>query len=180
MRYNCFQEQAHGEIDRVFRTLFPKHGMTVREEQVVLCHQMFTSLWNGQVALCDAAVGVGKTYAYLIAGILFRKYSGTLNGNYCMSSDTRPMVISTSSIALQDALLGEYIPLLSKILSEEKIIRRPIRAVLRKGKEHFVCDVRLNQRMSAVSIKKNLRQKEALQELCQTYDMDLVDHLSSF
>lgn len=154
--------------------------MTVREEQVVLCHQMFTSLWNGQVALCDAAVGVGKTYAYLIAGILFRKYSGTLNGNYCMSSDIRPMVISTSSIALQDALLGEYIPLLSKILSEEKIIRRPIRAVLRKGKEHFVCDARLNQRMSAVSIKKNLRQKEALQELCQTYDMDLVDHLSSF
>lgn len=180
MRYNCFQEQAHGEIDRVFRTLFPKHGMTVREEQVVLCHQMFTSLWNGQVALCDAAVGVGKTYAYLIAGILFRKYSGTLNGNYCMSSDTRPMVISTSSIALQDALLGEYIPLLSKILSEEKIIRRPIRAVLRKGKEHFVCDARLNQRMSAVSIKKNLCQKEALQELCQTYDMDLVDHLSRF
>lgn len=154
--------------------------MTVREEQVALCHQMFMALWNGQVALCDAAVGVGKTYAYLVAGILSRKYSGTVNGNYCMSSDKRPMVISTSSIALQDALLGEYIPLLSKILLEEKMIRRPIRAVLRKGKEHFVCDARLNQRMSAVSTKKNLCQKEALQELCQTYDMDQVDHLSSF
>lgn len=180
MHYNRFQEQAHEEIDRIFRILFPKHGMTVREEQVALCHQMFKALWNGQVALCDAAVGVGKTYAYLVAGILFRKYSGTLNGNYCMSSDNRPVVISTSSIALQDALLGEYIPLLSKILSEEKIIRRPIRAVLRKGKEHFVCDARLELRLSAVGGKKNFRQKEALQELDQTCDMDLVNHLSRF
>lgn len=180
MHYNRFQEQAHEEIDRIFRIILPKHNMTIREEQIDLCHQMFKALWNGQVALCDAAVGVGKTYAYLIAGILFRKYSGTQNGNYCMSRDTRPIVISTSSIALQDALLGEYIPLLSKILAEERIIRRPIRTVLRKGKEHFVCDERLDLRISAISSKKNFRQREALEELCKTYDMDLVNHLSGF
>ena len=33
------------------------------------------------------------------------------------------MVISTSSIALQDALLGEYIPLLSRILTKEKVMQ---------------------------------------------------------
>ena len=110
MRENHFQEQAHQEIDRIFRTLFPKYGMTIREEQLRLCHQMLSALWEGKIALCDAAVGVGKTYAYLIASLLFRKYSGMLNGNYCMSQDSRPIVISTSSIALQDALLGEYIP----------------------------------------------------------------------
>lgn len=181
MRFNRFQEQAHAEIDNIFRKLFPKQGMKVREEQIRLCHQMLDALWNHQIALCDAAVGVGKTYAYLIAGVLFRKYSGMLNGNYCMSRDNRPIVISTSSIALQDALLGEYIPLLSKVLTEEKVTGKPIRAVLRKGKEHFVCDARLELRMSMIaSGKKNYLQKRALQELSQTYDMDTVDHLSGF
>lgn len=78
MRENHFQEQAHQEIDQIFRSLFPKYGMTIREEQLRLCHQMLSALWNGQIALCDAAVGVGKTYAYLTASLLFRKYSGVL------------------------------------------------------------------------------------------------------
>ena len=109
MHENHFQEQVHQEIDQIFCSLFPKYGMTIREEQLRLCHQMLSALWNGQIALCDAAVGVGKTYAYLTASLLFRKYSGMLNGNYCMSRDNRPIVISTSSIALQDALLRLFI-----------------------------------------------------------------------
>ena len=180
MQYNRFRKQAHEEIDSIFRILFPKYKMTIREEQISLCHQMLSTLWNGQIALCDAAVGVGKTYAYLIAGILFKKYNGSLNGNYCMSRDTRPIVISTSNIALQDALVGEYIPLLSKILTEEKIVCHPIRAVLRKGKEHFVCDKKLELRMSTLSVKKNVQQKKALQELIRNYDMDTVNSLSSY
>lgn len=181
MHKNRFREQAHGEIDRIFHTLFPKYGMTVREEQIRLCHQMLSALWDGQTALCDAAVGVGKTYAYLTAGLLFRKYSGMRNGNYCMSRDSRPIVISTSSIALQDALLGEYIPYLSKILVAGDILRQPIRAVLRKGKEHFVCEERLNLRIAAVQEKrKNISQKEALDGLLRTFDLDTAGSLSSF
>lgn len=181
MRENHFQEQAHQEIDRIFRTLFPKYGMTIREEQLLLCHQMLSALWDGQIALCDAAVGVGKTYAYLTASLLFRKYSGMLNGNYCMSQDSWPIVISTSSIVLQDALLGEYIPQLSEILVTSGVLKQPIRAVLRKGKEHFVCEDRLNLRIAAVQEKrKNVRQKEALDRLLQTFDLDTASNLSSF
>ena len=181
MRENHFQEQAHQEIDRIFRTLFPKYGMTIREEQLLLCHQMLSALWDGQIALCDAAVGVGKTYAYLTASLLFRKYSGMLSGNYCMSQDSRPIVISTSSIALQDALLGEYIPQLSEILVKNGVVKQPVRAVLRKGKEHFVCEERLNLRIVAVQEKrKNVRQKEALDGLLRTFDLDTVGSLSSF
>ena len=181
MRENHFREQAHQEIDTIFRTLFPKYGMTIREEQLRLCHQMLSALWEGKIALCDAAVGVGKTYAYLIASLLFRKYSGMLNGNYCMSQDSRPIVISTSSIALQDALLGEYIPQLSEILVAGGMLKQSIRAVLRKGKEHFVCEERMNLRIAAVQGKrKNTRQKEALDGLRQTFDLDTVGSLSSF
>lgn len=180
MYYNRFQKQAHDEIDKIFRILFPKYGMTIREEQIILSHQMLSALWSGQIALCDAAVGVGKTYAYLVAVILLRKYNGMLNGNFCMDRDIRPIVISTSSITLQDAILGEYIPLLSKILIAEKVIRQPIRSVLRKGKEHFVCDRRLELRLATVSKKKNSYQKAALYELINIYDMDAVNNLTGF
>ena len=180
MRYNRFQEQAHKEIDHIFHVLFPKYGMTIRKEQTALCHQMLSALWNNEIALCDAAVGVGKTYAYLAADILFHKYGNMLDGNYCTDRDARPSVISTSSIALQDALLKEYIPTLSRILVAEQVIRRPIRAVLRKGKEHFVCDERLQFRLSAVSSKKNLQQKAALETLKEVYDMDGVSNLKGF
>ncbi len=181
MRENRFQEQAHQEIDRIFRNLFPKYGMTIREEQLRLCHQMLSALWDGQIALCDAAVGVGKTYAYLTASLLFRKYSGMLSGNYCMSRDRRPIVISTSSIALQDALLEEYIPQLSELLVKGGVLKRPIRAVLRKGKEHFACEERLNLRIVAVQKKrKNVSQKAALDGLRRTFDLDTAGSLSSF
>lgn len=181
MRENHFQEQAHQEIDTIFRILFPKYGMTIREEQIQLCHQMLSALCDGQISLCDAAVGVGKTYAYLTASLLFRKYSGMLSGNYCMSRDCRPIVISTSSIALQDALLGEYIPQLSEILVTGGVLKQPVRAVLRKGKEHFVCEERLNLRIAAVREKrKSTIQKEALSGLLRTFDLDMVSSLSGF
>lgn len=48
-----------------------------------------------------------------------------------------PIVISTSSVALQDAILTEYLPDLSAILLDEGIITAPITAVVRKGKERL-------------------------------------------
>ena len=32
------KEQAHGEIERIFRILLPQNGLAVREEQIALCH----------------------------------------------------------------------------------------------------------------------------------------------
>ncbi len=98
-----------------------------------------------------------------------------------MSRDRRPIVISTSSIALQDALLGEYIPQLSEIFVKGGVLKQSIRAVLRKGKEHFVCEDRLNYGYATVQEKrKNAGQKEALGELLRTFDLDTVGSISSF
>ena len=68
------QNKAHEEIDYIFRKLMPKHGLNVREEQLRLSHEMLDTLWGKQIALCDAGVGIGKTYAYLIACIMLDKY----------------------------------------------------------------------------------------------------------
>ncbi len=59
------KEQAHGEIERIFRILLPQNGLAVREEQITLCQAMLDTLLQNNVALCDAGVGIGKTYAYL-------------------------------------------------------------------------------------------------------------------
>ena len=91
------------------------------------------------------------------------------------------MVVSTSSVALQDAIIGEYIPFLSRIFLENRIISKPIRAMVRKGKERFVCDARLSQRLEAVKDKKkNAEQMEALLSLRTHYDLDSVAGLSGF
>ena len=169
------KEQAHGEIERIFRILLSQNGLAVREEQIALCHAMLDTLLHNKIALCDAGVGIGKTYAYLTACILLKKFypSGP--------AGSQPVVVSTSSVALQDAIIGEYIPFLSRIFLESHIIRKPIRAMVRKGKERFVCDARLAQRLDAVKGKnKNEEQRKALFSLRNNYDLDAVTGLSGF
>ena len=70
-----YQKRAHQEVEKIFRVLFPEQGLAVREEQIRLCHEMLDTLLGEQIALCDAGVGIGKTYAYLVACVLLRKYS---------------------------------------------------------------------------------------------------------
>lgn len=144
MNKPTLKEQAHGEIEKIFRILLPQNGLSVREEQITLCHAMLDTLLKNNIALCDAGVGIGKTYAYLTACILLKKFAP--HG----PAGSQPVVISTSSVALQDSIIEEYIPFLSRIFLENRVISKPIRAIVRKGKERFVCDARLSQRLEAV------------------------------
>ena len=174
-----YQKRAHQEVEKIFRVLLPEQGLAVREEQIRLCHEMLDTLLGERIALCDAGVGIGKTYAYLVACVLMRKYSILMERKSLPKQ--HPVVVSTSSIALQKAILSEYVPFLSRVLVEQGIIQTPLRAVVRKGKEHFVCDNRLEQRIEAIRHKqKNAVQREALLSLRKHYDMDTVKDLSGF
>lgn len=66
-------EKAHEEIDYIFKTLLPQRGMAERPEQIRLCHSILDAMLDGSIALCDAGTGIGKTFAYLTAGILHGK-----------------------------------------------------------------------------------------------------------
>lgn len=180
MRYkNEYQKKAHQEVEIIFRDILPQNGLCVREEQIRLCHEMLEALLKNEITLCDAGVGIGKTYAYLVACILMRKYS-VLHSGYT-GCDRRPVVISTSSIALQKAIIEEYVPFLSDVLLEAGLLQGELKAVVRKGKEHFVCDYRLAQRLGAVRDKnKNQAQMEALKFLRHNFDLDSVHNLSGF
>lgn len=54
------KEQAHGEIERIFRILLPQNGLAVREEQIALCHAMLDTLLHNKIAFAMQGWGSGK------------------------------------------------------------------------------------------------------------------------
>ena len=149
--------------------------MAERPEQAALCHRMLDAMLEGGIALCDAGTGIGKTYAYLVAGTVYSRFRAA-NG-----LGRKPILISTSSIALQNAVQGEYLPLLSGLLLEDGMITRPLQAVIRKGKSHYVCDARLERRLGQLDLqKKNWKAGAALLTLRKQLDMSEAAHLSHY
>ena len=149
--------------------------MAERPEQIRLCHSILDAMLDGSIALCDAGTGIGKTFAYLTAGILHGK---------CRAAEgkpQRPILISTSSIALQSAIQKEYLPLLSSVLLSEGLISAPIEAVIRKGKAHYACDARLERRVRQVEgSHKNPAARQALHTAWHVLDLDQLSGMSSY
>ena len=167
------RQKAHAMIDHIFKDLLPAQGMAERSEQIKLSHRMLDTMLNGGIALCDAGTGIGKTYAYLAAAAAASRFGAGLS--------RRPIIISTSSIALQNAVQTEYLPLLSCTLLADGQIDKPLLSVIRKGKGHYVCDERLQRRLRQVNFqKKDPVAADALRSLKDTLDMDKVPHLSGY
>ena len=167
------RQKAHSMIDHIFKDLFPAQGMTERSEQIKLSHRMLDTMLGGGIALCDAGTGIGKTYAYLTAAAAASRFGA--------GSSHQPIIISTSSIALQNAVQTEYLPQLSCALLADGQIDRPLLSVIRKGKGHYVCDERLQRRLRQVNFqKKDPAAADALRSLKEALDMDKVPHLSGY
>ena len=134
----------------IFEDILPLYGYAVREKQVELAEHILGAISHRVISLSEAEVGTGKTHAYLIAAALAKRsrvndfwLSGKYPGQSYISSTHMPVVVSTSSIALQKAIVTDYIPEISKILMEHSIIQTPLTCVIRKGKEHYVCEKNL-------------------------------------
>lgn len=133
---NRFADEPLKVIDSIFRVVLPNNGYNIREEQISLAKKMYIGFTEKQVALCEAEVGSGKTLSYLVAAIVAKHHNGLTYGQ------NLPVTITTSSIELQKALVEREIPNLSRMLLDYYIIEKPLTAVLRKGKEHYLCQYR--------------------------------------
>jgi ATP-dependent DNA helicase DinG len=134
----------------IFSEILPQYGFTVRKSQVELAEEILEALNRRKVILAEGETGTGKTWAYLIAALLIKR--GRVNDFWNMGyypnmqyidKAHMPIVVTTSSIALQKALVEDYIPMLSEILLDHGIINTSITAVLRKGRGHYVCEWKL-------------------------------------
>ena len=145
---------SHNTLEETLRIVFtevmPQYGYAVRENQIELADHILTAIARRNISLAESEVGTGKTLAYLVAAALVRR--GRINdfwlcGHYPRQSYAesfyKPVVIATSSIALQRAIIKDYIPQLSDILMAHGVIQSSLTSVIRKGKEHFFCEKRL-------------------------------------
>lgn len=156
-------------IDYVFTVVFPTYGFIVREEQVNLAKHMFNAMKEQKISMSDIAVGLGKTHAYLVAAIVHNIFVTKSTGVRPM-----PIIISTSSIELQKAIIQDYIPDISKILYENGIIIEPITCVLRKGKENYLCENRLIDYFNSLDQnKKRTGEYNAIDRLTRDKEIDL-------
>lgn len=144
---NLLRDSFAGIQNYIFETILPEHGYGIREKQVELAAHILETIGHRDISLSEAGVGTGKTHAYLIAAALAKR--GRVNdfwlrGYYpdqsYAASAYMPVVISTASIALQKAIVRDYIPEISCILMAHGIIRAPLSCVLRKGREHYACE----------------------------------------
>lgn len=165
-------KKAQRRADHIFRDLLPRYGLAVREGQIALCQQMLNALFFNKILLCDAGVGIGKTHAYLVACLLWRQYGPFF--------ENRPIIISTSSISLQEAIVRDYLPQLSDILLRHGILDHPLNVVVRKGKQHFVCDMRLAERQAQLAESGKLSRLRLLNQCNYHYDLDAVPGLSGY
>ncbi|HZK19957.1 MAG TPA: JAB domain-containing protein, partial [Treponemataceae bacterium] len=97
-----------------------------RPSQIELLQTMCEAFNNNNIGVFEAGTGVGKSYAYLIPAIL-----------WALDNKER-VVISTGTINLQQQLFEKDIPATTKLLN------KPVKAVLVKGRQNFVCLRRLH------------------------------------
>lgn len=92
----------------------------VKMGQFEMMDHVYKAFNTNTHALIEAGTGVGKSLGYLLPSAFFTRQTG------------QAVVISTHTIQLQEQLLHKEIPLLNKILPFK------IKAVLLKGRSHYV------------------------------------------
>lgn len=183
---NMLRDSLETILQHIFHNILPKHGYGVREKQVELAEHILAAIGKRAVSLSEAEVGTGKTHAYLIAAALAKRgrindfwIRGCYPGMSYAAGSYMPVVISTSSIALQNAIVKDYIPEISRILMDHGVIKTPLSCVIRKGKEHRVCEKNLRNYL----LDADERTQAILAPLCgDTAPIDLggVDGLTPY
>lgn len=97
-----------------------------RLQQNQMANEVAFALAHKSNLCVEAPTGVGKSFAYLVPAI-----------NFAMSS-TKPVLITTETIHLQEQLIEKDLPLLQDIMGIK------FKAVLAKGRTNYLCKRRLH------------------------------------
>jgi ATP-dependent DNA helicase DinG len=96
-------------------------GFSRRPQQQAMAAAVAEVIAAGQMLICEAGTGTGKTFAYLVPAL----------------SSGRKVIVSTGTRNLQDQLFHRDIPLIRQALG------KPIRVALLKGRGNYLCRHRL-------------------------------------
>lgn len=151
-------------IDFMFLELLPIEGIKVNEKRRVLTKKICNDLQRGKTGLFEVSKEIEKDLPYLIACIAIRLYNNELKS--CQSNN--PIVITTPSITKTcTQTILKTCAFLSELCMKHKIIHTQFTIVVRKGKEHYLCDTRLYQYMAHLENSSNPQKKELLDQMKQ-------------
>lgn len=97
-----------------------KYGFQSREGQENMALDIGEAIENKRHLMVEAGVGIGKSFAYIVPLIMFKKQF------------RRPVIISTSTITLQEQLRGD-------ITTISNLLNFPVQTIIAKGQSHFIC-----------------------------------------
>lgn len=92
---------------------------------------------GAQFAICESGTGTGKTIALAVPGLVLGK------------SLKMPLVISSSSVVLQEQVINKDLPFLASLLPY------PLKYAVAKGRGRYVCNIKLGDAITA-SAQENL------------------------
>ncbi|MEO6052497.1 MAG: DEAD/DEAH box helicase, partial [Chthoniobacterales bacterium] len=142
-------EEEIGEIFSQTGLLSKAANFEWRKEQEEMARRVARTLEEGGHLVVEAGTGVGKSLAYLIPAVLHAVRRG------------KKAIISTHTINLQEQLMYKDIPMVQKILPVE------FEAALLKGRQNYLCPLRLERAMQNSS---DLFTSEERKELERIYE----------
>lgn len=117
-------------LERSLEAVIQSMAGEMRTGQVTMMHEVFDAFDESRHLMVQAGTGTGKSIAYLIPSILYAFKVG------------KPVVVSTSTLALQRQLIRKDLPKIASAL-EGLLGRTPVFAVA-KGRHNYVCKLKLN------------------------------------
>ena len=113
-----------------------------RDSQIELLEKICETFNENKIGIFEAGTGVGKSFAYLIPSIIWA----------CENNER--IIISTGTINLQQQIFEKDLPL------AQKITDKPVKAVLMKGRQNFVCLRRFADVLIELSKENDLFESE--------------------
>ena len=120
-----------------------------RDGQVDMARQVLDALNRGDHKIIEAGTGIGKSLSYLLPAAAWARVN-----------DSR-VVIATNTIPLQHQLLDQELPRVFRVLKASGLApshgeQPPVRAMVLKGRSHYLCTRRLARWLERPRPRKGL------------------------
>ncbi|MCM1988537.1 ATP-dependent DNA helicase [Oceanirhabdus seepicola] len=126
------------EVYEFFVDFLPKLGFEEREGQQDMSLDICEAMRDNQHIMVEAGVGIGKSYAYLLPLMIYNR------------EFKEPVVVSTSTISLQEQLMDDIRAVSKKLGFSPEVI-------LAKGMSHFGCRLRVEEYGSKVLLEEDFK-----------------------
>ncbi len=132
---------ANGKIANVL----PDYEM--RPQQKEMAEIILETLKKNKNCMVEAGTGVGKSLAYLLPSLIWKKQIG---------EESNRIVIATNTKNLQEQIFYKEIPFIFDKL------KFPFKSVMLKGRSNYICLTRWNRLLSEIGYKVHISQRTAI------------------